>query len=350
MARSMQVFLPKGRCRPFLRFEVMNQQTHVGKTQVRKEKEMLELKTRNVLLSITVAVFLVGGLIGCATTYTCSELTAADQALEAARQAGKDKECPNEFNAAAKLIDEAHAVCNYCNRDEAIAKAKRAIEMINALCPKKPAVKAEPKPMPAPAPPPPAAPVPVVSISADPGLVRQGQCATLSWSTSNASSASINQGLGSVDTNGSRKVCPNDTTQYTITASGEGGSRDASTTVTVTRRVIDKMTIHVNFDFDKSVVRKTDDAELQKAIDFIKKYPGSRIALVGHTDSIGSDEYNLKLSVRRAVAVKDYLASHGIDGSRIEASGKGESEPIADNKTAKGRFENRRVEVQILSE
>jgi OmpA-OmpF porin, OOP family len=310
---------------------------------------MRELKARRTLLSITVALFLVGGLIGCASTpFTVPELTAADKALEAARQAGKDKECPTEFNAAAKVVEEAHAVCTFCKRDEAIAKANRAIAMINALCPKK-VVKAAPAPAPAPAPPP-AAPAPMVSISADPGSVKQGQCATLSWSTSNASSASINQGVGSVDANGSRKVCPNDTTQYTITASGDGGTRDASTTVSVTRRVIDKMTIHVNFDFDKSTIRKADDADLQKAIDFIKKYPASKISLVGYTDSIGTPEYNQKLSERRAAAVKDYLASHGVEGSRIETSGRGENDPIADNKTAKGRFENRRVEVQILSD
>jgi len=308
---------------------------------------MREIKARKTLLSITVALFLVGGLIGCASTYPPPELTNADKALEAARQAGKDKECPNEFNAAAKLVDEAHAVCTFCHRDEAIAKANRAIAMINALCPKKAAVAAPPPPPP---PPPPSAPAPRVSLSADPGSVNQGQCATLSWSTSNASSASINQGIGSVDTNGSRRVCPNDTTQYTVTASGEGGTRDASTTVTVTRKVIDKMTIHVNFDFNKSTIRKADDADLQKAIDFIKKYPASKISLVGYTDSIGTPAYNQKLSERRAAAVKDYLASHGIEGSRIEASGRGENDPIADNKTAKGRFENRRVEVQILSD
>ena len=309
---------------------------------------MPELKVRRTLLSITVALLLVGGLIGCASTpFTVPELTAADQALAAARQAGKDRDCPNEYNAAAKLVEEAHAVCTFCKRDEAIAKANRAMAMIKALCPPKPATKAAPAPAP---PPPPAAPAPAVSISADPGSVNQGQCATLSWSTSNASSASINQGLGSVDTNGSRRVCPNDTTQYTITASGDGGTRDASTTVAVHRKVLDKMTIHVNFDFDKSTIRKADDADLQKAIDFIKKYPGSKVSLVGYTDSIGTPQYNQKLSERRAAAVKNYLAAHGVDASRIEASGRGENDPIADNKTDKGRFENRRVEITILSD
>ena len=309
---------------------------------------MPELKARRTLLSITVALLLVGGLIGCASTpFTVPELTAADKALADARAAGKDKECPNEYNAAAKLVQEAHDVCTFCHRDEAIAKANRAMAMIKALCPPKPAAKVAPAPAPAP---PPAAPAPMVSISADPGSVKQGQCATITWSTSNASSASINQGVGSVDSNGSRRVCPNDTTQYTITASGDGGTRDASTTVYVTRKVIDKMTIHVNFDFNKSTIRKADDADLQKAIDFIKKYPGSKVSLVGYTDSIGTPQYNQKLSERRAAAVQAYLIGHGIDATRIEASGRGENDPIADNKTEKGRFENRRVEITILSD
>jgi OOP family OmpA-OmpF porin len=117
--------------------------------------------------------------------------------------------------------------------------------------------------------------------------------------------------------------------------------------------VIDRLVLHVNFDFNKSDVRKADVAELQKAIDFVKKYPGYKIAIEGHTDSIGSDKYNQALSERRAAAVKDYLLKHGmIDTQKdmITANGYGESKPITDNKTEKGRFENRRVEILVLSE
>jgi OOP family OmpA-OmpF porin len=160
-----------------------------------------------------------------------------------------------------------------------------------------------------------------------------------------------------VDLGGSRQVCPGSNTQYTITAAGPGGSRTASTTVSVTPppppppKVIDRLTIHVNFDFDKAVIRPADQAELQKAVDFVKKYPGYKISLEGHTDSIGTEKYNQGLSERRAAAVKDYLLKEGVaDGQRIQTAGYGESRPIADNKTDKGRFENRRVEVLILSE
>ncbi|MDO8738562.1 OmpA family protein [Candidatus Deferrimicrobium sp.] len=119
----------------------------------------------------------------------------------------------------------------------------------------------------------------------------------------------------------------------------------------VAPKVIDRLVLHVNFDFDKSDVRKEDVAELQQAIVFVKKYPGYEISIEGHTDSRGSDKYNRALSGRRAAAVKAYLLKHGmIDTHKdnIATKGYGESKPIANNSTEKGRFENRRVEILIL--
>ena len=77
-------------------------------------------------------------------------------------------------------------------------------------------------------------PAPTVSFSANPASVEHGQCATLTWSSTNASTVSIDQGVGKVDPSGSKQVCPVSSTQYTITAAGEGGSGTASTTVSVT--------------------------------------------------------------------------------------------------------------------
>jgi OOP family OmpA-OmpF porin len=116
-------------------------------------------------------------------------------------------------------------------------------------------------------------------------------------------------------------------------------------------KVIDRLTLHVNFDFDKSDIRPADVAELQKAIDFVKKYPGYQVSIEGHTDGIGSEKYNQGLSERRAAAVKEYLLQHGVpEAQRLKTVGYGKSRPIADNSTEKGRFENRRVEILILSE
>ena len=72
------------------------------------------------------------------------------------------------------------------------------------------------------------------------------------------------------------------------------------------------------------------------------------IIAVGHTDSVGSEAYNQKLSVRRAEAVKAYLVSKGIEKNRIYTEGKGEKQPVADNKTKEGRTKNRRVEIEVV--
>ncbi len=111
------------------------------------------------------------------------------------------------------------------------------------------------------------------------------------------------------------------------------------------------MTLQVFFDFDKSTLTGATLKELQKAVAFVKKYPGAKIRLDGYTDSIGTDAYNIKLSERRAAAVKDYLIKEaGVDSSKITAVGNGEADPVADNKTAGGRAKNRRVEISILSD
>ena len=322
-----------------------------------------------IRLSAVCVLLVLGVFYGCAgrefapkqqVWYYHKELPAADRAVEAARAAGKDKQCPAEFAVAEKTRNEAYDIYLSCRTAEGIAKANQATALANGLCPQK-EVAPKPEPVvapPPPPPPPPPAAAPTVSISADPATIGQGKCSTLSWSTTGASSASI-EGIGSVDPTGSRQVCPVTTTQYTITAMGDGGTRTNSTTVTVNPppavkaepKVIDRLVLHVNFDFDKSDVRKADVAELEKAIVFVKKYPGYEIAIEGHTDSRGSDKYNQALSDRRAAAVKDYLLKHGmidIHKDNIKTKGYGESKPITDNKTDKGRFENRRVEILIL--
>jgi OOP family OmpA-OmpF porin len=114
-------------------------------------------------------------------------------------------------------------------------------------------------------------------------------------------------------------------------------------------KVIDKMTLKVNFDFDKFSIRKADEAELNKAVEFLKKYQGSKVKIEGHTDSIGSEKYNQKLSESRAKRVKNYLIHKGVSKkTNISTVGYGESKPMASNKTAKGRAENRRAEIIIL--
>ena len=102
------------------------------------------------------------------------------------------------------------------------------------------------------------------------------------------------------------------------------------------------------FDFNKAVLKPEAKAKLD---DLVSKTAGINLEViiaVGHTDSDGSDAMNQKLSVRRADAVKDYLTSKGVEKNRVYTEGKGEKQPVADNKTAEGRAKNRRVEIEVV--
>ena len=102
------------------------------------------------------------------------------------------------------------------------------------------------------------------------------------------------------------------------------------------------------FDFDKSVLKPEGKAKLDDLVGKVKGVNLEVIIAVGHTDSIGSEAYNQKLSVRRAEAVKAYLVSKGIEKNRVYTEGKGKKQPVADNKTAEGRAKNRRVEIEVV--
>jgi OOP family OmpA-OmpF porin len=102
------------------------------------------------------------------------------------------------------------------------------------------------------------------------------------------------------------------------------------------------------FDFNKSVIKPEGKAKLDDLVGKIKGINLEVIIAVGHTDSVGSDAYNQKLSVRRSEAVKAYLVSKGIEKNRVYTEGKGEKQPVADNKTAEGRAKNRRVEIEVV--
>ncbi|MBP6395139.1 MAG: OmpA family protein [Giesbergeria sp.] len=102
------------------------------------------------------------------------------------------------------------------------------------------------------------------------------------------------------------------------------------------------------FDFDKSVLKPEGKAKLDDLVSKIKGVNLEVIIAVGHTDSVGSDAYNQKLSMRRSESVKAYLVSKGVEKNRVYTEGKGEKQPVADNKTKEGRAKNRRVEIEVV--
>ena len=102
------------------------------------------------------------------------------------------------------------------------------------------------------------------------------------------------------------------------------------------------------FDFDKSVLKPEGKAKLDDLASKVKGINLEVVIAVGHTDSVGTDAYNQRLSVRRAEAVKAYLVSKGIERNRVYTEGKGEKQPVADNRTKEGRAKNRRVEIEVV--
>ncbi len=102
------------------------------------------------------------------------------------------------------------------------------------------------------------------------------------------------------------------------------------------------------FDFDKSTLKPEAKAKLDDLVSKTKGINLEVIIAVGHTDSVGSDAYNQKLSIRRSESVKAYLVSKGVEPNRVYTEGKGEKQPVADNKTAEGRAKNRRTEIEVV--
>jgi OOP family OmpA-OmpF porin len=102
------------------------------------------------------------------------------------------------------------------------------------------------------------------------------------------------------------------------------------------------------FDFDKAVLKPEAKEKLDDLVSKTKEINLEVIIAVGHTDSVGTDAYNDKLSVRRAESIKAYLTSKGVEANRVYTEGKGKKQPVADNKTAEGRQKNRRVEIEVV--
>ena len=113
----------------------------------------------------------------------------------------------------------------------------------------------------------------------------------------------------------------------------------------------DKCILHdINFEFDSSRLTAASKAQLDKIAAGLRGQPTMGLVIEGHTDATGPDAYNPKLSKERAGSARSYLIEQGIEASRLEATGYGESKPIATNKTKEGRAENRRVEFKVTKE
>jgi len=108
-----------------------------------------------------------------------------------------------------------------------------------------------------------------------------------------------------------------------------------------------KVDLNINFDFDSAKISNSYDSKIKKFADFMKAFPSVKGKIEAHTDSVGSEAYNQKLSEDRAASTVKALEAYGVDASRLQSIGYGETKPLADNATAEGRAQNRRVEGSI---
>jgi peptidoglycan-associated lipoprotein len=194
---------------------------------------------------------------------------------------------------------------------------------------------------PPPPPPPPAPTAPTASLSANPNTIDQGQSTTLTWQTTNATDVSID-GIGAVETGGSRQVTPSDSTTYHLIAKGAGGTQDATARVTVNaapapppstapsateEQLFSQNVKDIYFDYDKYDVRADQQGSLQGDAQFLQQHPNIHITVEGHCDERGSTEYNLALGTNRADTVKNALIQAGVGGDRIKTISYGKEKP-----------------------
>jgi len=264
----------------------------------------MQIITARRVLIVVIAVFSLSLMIGCAGReyahkdpypyiYYHKELPEADRAVEAARRAGKDRECPAEFKAAEDLKNKAYEVYAQCRTDEAIAMAREATAKANALCPAKP--RAEMKPEPKPELKPVTKPEPKPVTRPEPKPVAK-----------------------------------------------------------VVEKVI--LLEDVHFDLDKSTLTKEAQTILKRNIQVLKGNPNMKIVIQGHTSAIATEEYNQALSERRAKSVEEFLVKEGgIAPGRLSEIGYGETrletpEPNPELKESEAAQANRRVIFKIIVE
>jgi peptidoglycan-associated lipoprotein len=182
------------------------------------------------------------------------------------------------------------------------------------------------------------APAPTATLTASPEAIDRGGSLELAWSTQNATTVTID-GIGIVSASGSQRVTPESSTTYHLTASGEGGSAEASARVTVnvpeTRipEPTDEELFAANvrdifFDFDSHDVRPDQTQTAESDAAFLAKHPNITLVIEGHCDERGSEEYNLGLGESRASTVRDRIVELGVSADRIRVMSFGKEKPF----------------------
>jgi peptidoglycan-associated lipoprotein len=208
----------------------------------------------------------------------------------------------------------------------------------------------------------------IASFTAEPRVIAKGQSSTLRWTITGATDMSIDQGIGAVQSNGSRQVFPSATTTYTLIANGPGGSDTRSVTVEVstapppppettrtptlsTGELLSRDGRDAYFDYDKSDIRPDAADALRHDADLLKQIfqndPNVTIIVEGHCDERGSDEYNLALGDRRADAAREYLIQLGVPAGKLSKISYGKQKPQCTEANEDCYQKNRRAHLAV---
>ena len=217
--------------------------------------------------------------------------------------------------------------------------------------------KKAPAPPSTPPTPPPSAPAPTAEMTATPSVINAGDQVTLSWKTMDATTVSIDNGIGSVPTAGVKTVTPSATTTYTLTATGDGGTANATATVTVNpppaesvpntgqsaEAIFEEHVQPIFFDYDTADIRPDAQATLQNDAAYLNQHPDLKFVVGGYCDERGSDEYNLALGQRRAQAAMNALETMGVAAGRMRVISYGKEKPFCTESTEQCWQLNRRA-------
>ena len=212
----------------------------------------------------------------------------------------------------------------------------------------------------APAPPPPPPPQPTAQLSVNPSTLNAGQSATLTWSSENATSVTIDP-IGKVDLSGQRTVNPTDSTTYHMTATGPGGTAEQTARVTVNQpqpppppptappeTMVDSFNRNIRdkgdvfFDYDSFSIRPDAQSVLQMDAQWLKQHPDAKVTIEGHCDERGSTEYNLTLGDNRARAARDALVQLGVPAGQLATISYGKEKPFCTESNESCWQQNRR--------
>jgi len=315
---------------------------------LREDKIMLSGRAVRYLSSLGFLSVVGFFVVGCTLdeSPTIKQISTAREAINTAEKKGAKERFPEEYADLEQRYLKVRGVYYACNESEASSLAQQLIADAEALASKEVAMAPSPNQS------------PLCAFTVDPGVVNQlmsfsadgssdpdGTITSYRWDYGDGTTADF--------------TFPRATHRYTKSGTymvqlacedDKGAVGTASQEIMVSEEQMMSINADVLFDFDKSKIRPDGITVLQeKVLDPMLADPQLMAALVGHTDSVGSEQYNLGLSERRAKAVAQYLMDNGIAADRLTTDWRGETDPVASNDTAEGRQQNRRVDVNVTA-